>query len=71
MANLTISDLQPAGLSLFSDSEDYLSDLSESEQDLQGGIWMVSIGMAMALAGGFGVGFAGAAIYYSGTKCGL
>lgn len=69
MANITISNLQPTGLSLFSDSEGYLNDLTEMEQDLQGGLWM--IGMTMALAGGFGVGFAGAAIYYSGTKCGL
>ncbi|MDT9178934.1 MAG: hypothetical protein P5702_15675 [Limnospira sp. PMC 1291.21] len=31
MANITISDLHPAGADLFSDSESYLYDLSESE----------------------------------------
>lgn len=31
MANITISDLRPAGADLFSDSESYLTDLTESE----------------------------------------
>jgi hypothetical protein len=31
MANITISDLRPAGSDLFSDSESYLTDLTESE----------------------------------------
>jgi len=31
MANITISDLRPAGADLFSDSESYLDDLSEGQ----------------------------------------
>ncbi|OPH10523.1 hypothetical protein [Cylindrospermopsis raciborskii] len=31
MANITISDLRPAGADLFSDSESYLNELTESE----------------------------------------
>jgi hypothetical protein len=31
MANITISDLRPAGADLFSDSESYLNELSDSE----------------------------------------
>lgn len=31
MANITISELRPAGADLFSDSESYLYDLNESE----------------------------------------
>jgi hypothetical protein len=54
MANITISNLQPAGLNLFSDSEGYLNDLTETEQNIQGGFWWV--GAVMATAGAFGVG---------------
>lgn len=38
MANITISDLHPAGFDLFSDSESFLKNLSESEIDVKGGI---------------------------------
>ena len=31
MANITISDLRPAGADLFSDSESYLHDLTDNE----------------------------------------
>jgi hypothetical protein len=31
MANITISDLRPAGADLFSDSESYLHELTDSE----------------------------------------
>lgn len=39
MATINISDLRPAGSNLFSDSEDYMSELSDSEIDnVNGGI---------------------------------
>jgi hypothetical protein len=38
MANITISDLRPAGADLFSDSESYLKDLIDQEMtDILGG----------------------------------
>ncbi|EFA73820.1 hypothetical protein CRD_01030 [Raphidiopsis brookii D9] len=37
MANITISDLRPAGADLFSDSESYLNELTGSEINLMGG----------------------------------
>jgi hypothetical protein len=37
MATIAISDLRPAGYDLFSDSESFLSNLSEEELDMQGG----------------------------------
>jgi len=37
MATIAISDLHPAGYDLFSDSESYISSLSEDELGLQGG----------------------------------
>ncbi len=43
MANITISNLHPAGSDLFSDSESYLSQLSEAELNIQGGL--MSTGM--------------------------
>lgn len=53
MSSITISNLQPAGLNLFSDSEGYLNDLTETEQNIQGGLWMVPFA---ATAAAFGVG---------------
>jgi hypothetical protein len=38
MANITISELRPAGADLFSDSESYLMDLSGEELSLEGGL---------------------------------
>lgn len=38
MAVIAISDLSPAGSQLFSDSESYLSNLSEEELSIHGGI---------------------------------
>ena len=61
MANITICNLQPAGLSLFADSEGYLNDLTDTEQNLQGGIWnaadvfMATVG-ASASVGFFAIG---------------
>jgi hypothetical protein len=37
MATITISDLRPAGYDLLSDSESFLSNLSEEELSIQGG----------------------------------
>jgi len=40
MANITISDLRPAGADLFSDSESYLTDLNDQDMmELLGGGW--------------------------------
>lgn len=38
MARITISNLQPSGYALFSDSESYMTDLSDVELQVQGGI---------------------------------
>ena len=39
MANITISDLRPAGADLFSDSESYMHDLTDNELNVtQGGL---------------------------------
>lgn len=56
MANITISNLKPAGLNLFSDSEGYLHDLTDTEQNIQGGMPIWWLGAAMATAGAFGLG---------------
>lgn len=53
MSSIKISNLQPTGLNLFADSEGYLKDLAESEQNIQGGIFMSPI---IATIGAFGVG---------------
>lgn len=37
MTHIKISDLKPAGSSLFSDSESYLKELSNEDLNLQGG----------------------------------
>ncbi|RAQ48795.1 hypothetical protein B9S53_01950 [Arthrospira sp. O9.13F] len=37
MANITISDLRPAGADLFSDSESYLNEISDSELNTTNG----------------------------------
>jgi hypothetical protein len=76
MSSITISNLQPAGLNLFSDSEGYLHDLDESEQTIQGGIWnMVStpgyaagFGLGLSLmAVGAGIGYVTAQAYHDYT----
>ncbi|HEY9661566.1 MAG TPA: hypothetical protein V6C65_24175 [Allocoleopsis sp.] len=38
MATITISNLQPSGYAFFSDAESYLTDLSDTELGVQGGI---------------------------------
>jgi hypothetical protein len=39
MANITISNLHPVGSELFSDSESYLSQLSEGDLEILGGFF--------------------------------
>lgn len=41
MANLKISDLQPTGYDLFSDSESYMMDLSEDELNTTHGGFLI------------------------------
>jgi hypothetical protein len=61
MANITISELRPAGADLFSDSESYLYDLNDNElYDVTGG-WK--------LAAAYGVKAASPAIVASGLFC--
>lgn len=56
MSNITISDLQPVDLNLFSD-EGYLNDLTEMEKNIQGGlIPFATIGLIMMAGGSIGVG---------------
>ncbi|MFB2978650.1 hypothetical protein [Microseira sp. BLCC-F43] len=43
MTAITISDLHPAGSDLFLDSESFLSDLSDSELQIQGGLFYPTI----------------------------
>ncbi len=50
MANITISDLRPAGANLFSDSESHLRDLTEQEMmDTLGGVTIAEIGIVLAI----------------------
>lgn len=56
MSNITISNLQPVDLNLFSD-EGYLNDLTEMEKNIQGGlIPLATIGLIMMAGGSIGVG---------------
>lgn len=49
MANITISDLRPAGSELFDDSENYLNDLTDDELNMtQGGYSPVAITLMKA-----------------------
>jgi hypothetical protein len=49
MSKIEISNLQPKGLNLFSDSESYLTQLSESELESKGGYWIVVATIAISL----------------------
>lgn len=50
MANITISDLRPAGADLFSDSESYLDDLSEGQiSSTHGGSSLFCSGIIISL----------------------
>lgn len=51
MANIAILDLKPAGLELFSDSENYMVNLSDDELEISGGIvWTYYIYQGAAAA---------------------
>ena len=55
MANITISDLRPAGADLFSDSESYMHDLTDNElSGTQGGSTLfcggVIVGIVISIA---------------------
>jgi hypothetical protein len=47
MANITISELRPAGADLFSDSESYLNDLNDNELDNVAGGWRQALADAV------------------------
>lgn len=62
MAKIAISDLRPTGYGLFSDSESYMTELTEDELGLQGGgISTVTVSSKPCL-----VASAGAASYIKG-----
>ncbi len=43
MATITISDLRPAGIEMFGDSESYLDGITEQDmEDILGGGWYIS-----------------------------
>jgi hypothetical protein len=42
MATINIKNLNPAGSDLFVDTESYLQELSESELNTQGGVYVTS-----------------------------
>lgn len=50
MASIKISELYPIGCELFFDSESYMRELSEGELDIQGGLPMVVIAIAVGAA---------------------
>jgi hypothetical protein len=50
MAKIVVSDLRPAGADLFTDSESFLHDLTETEIDTtQGGITPFLVGVAVGI----------------------
>ncbi|MGD1699135.1 hypothetical protein [Dapis sp. BLCC M229] len=53
MANIAISELNPVGFDLFSDSESYMVDLSDNELTTSGGISPVAVAVG-TVALGFG-----------------
>lgn len=53
MANIAISELNPVGFDLFSDSESYMVDLSDNELTTSGGILPVVVAVG-TIAAGFG-----------------
>lgn len=61
MSSITISKLNPAGSELFSDSESYLTQLSEQELEMKGGIWPIVL--ASSEPCGMAIAFGAAAIF--------
>ena len=58
MASIKISDIYPAGLDLFADSECFMTELTENELNINyGGISPTFIGAGIAIAA-FGGGYA-------------
>lgn len=54
MANIKIDNLQPTGFELFSDSENYMIELSDGELRIQGeGTWGAWIGGVIGAVVGF------------------
>ena len=73
MANVNISDLHPTGFDLFSDSENYMTELSETELAVQGGSTVVCVvgfaaasSEACAMFAAFGIGYLLSDSSYSG-----
>ena len=58
MASINVSDLKPEGYNLFSDSESYMTDLSENELAIQGGLSPVAVGVAIFYVGALVAGAA-------------
>ncbi len=50
MATIQLSELRPAGYVLLSDSESFMSNLSEEELGLQGGISSQACGVAISVS---------------------
>lgn len=71
MSTIKVSDLQPVGFDLFSDSESYMKELSDEELTLQGGFTTPVVGWAIAssepCAMGVAFGIAAAIDYFSGS----
>jgi lactobin A/cerein 7B family class IIb bacteriocin len=56
MANITISNLRPAGADLFDSSESYLQELSDMELvDTNGGISPVAVAYVLGVAAGIAI----------------
>lgn len=51
MASIAISDLNAAGSDLFSDSENFMDELSEGELSIQGGITPTAFWASVAVVG--------------------
>lgn len=50
MADIKIKDLRPAGSEFFADNESYLTELTEDELSIMGGIDIPAITLAVSLA---------------------
>ncbi|KRH96758.1 MULTISPECIES: class IIb bacteriocin, lactobin A/cerein 7B family [Cylindrospermopsis] len=67
MANISISDLRPAGVDFFSDSESFLDDLNDNElYNVSGGLAPITVVITSTFACGLVVGIAIAV--YVGTR---
>ena len=49
MANIKVNDLKPKGFELFDDSETFLTDLSDKELDIMGGLQLAASGCGSLL----------------------